>query len=60
MPGAATPRKNARTARCFTLGLALDASGLVRRSRVLAGNVREHQTLETLLTRLRRFISLSG
>ena len=36
----------------LTLGLALDASGLVRRARVLAGNVREHQTLETLLTTL--------
>ena len=33
----------------LTLGLALDASGFVRRSQVFAGNVREHHTLAGML-----------
>ena len=32
-----------------TLGLVLDVSGFVRRSRVFAGNVREHVTLQGML-----------
>ncbi len=36
----------------LTLGLVLDASGFVRRSRVLAGNVAEGGTLQALLTAL--------
>ena len=33
----------------LTLGLVVDGSGLVRRSRVFAGNVREHTTLQGML-----------
>ena len=36
----------------LTLGLVLDASGFVRRSQVFAGNVREHETLATMLEAL--------
>ena len=36
----------------LTLGLVLDASGFVRRSRVFAGNVREDQTLAAMLEAL--------
>ena len=36
----------------LTLGLALDASGFVRRSQVFAGNVREHHTLADMLNAL--------
>ncbi|MCY4363577.1 MAG: IS1634 family transposase [Gammaproteobacteria bacterium] len=36
----------------LTLGLALDASGFVRRSQVFAGNVREHHTLAGMLNAL--------
>ena len=36
----------------LTLGLVLDASGFVSRSRVFAGNVREHTTLEGMLNGL--------
>ena len=35
-----------------TLGLVLDASGFVRRSQVFAGSVREHETLEAMLSAL--------
>ena len=35
-----------------TLGLALDASGFIRHSKVFAGNVSEGQTLETMLAQL--------
>ena len=37
----------------LTLGLVLDASGFVRRSRVFAGNVREHRTLADMLGALK-------
>ena len=37
----------------LTLGLMLDASGFVRRSKVFAGNVREHRTLAGMLEALR-------
>ena len=37
----------------LTLGLVLDASGFVRRSRVFAGNVREHRTLAAMLGALK-------
>ena len=37
----------------LTLGLALDASGFVRRSRVFAGNVREATTLAAMLAALK-------
>ena len=36
----------------LTLGLMLDASGFVRRSKVFAGNVREHRTLAGMLEAL--------
>ncbi len=36
----------------LTLGLMLDASGFVRRSKVFAGNVREHRTLAGMLDAL--------
>ena len=36
----------------LTLGLVLDGSGFVSRSRVFAGNVREHTTLQGMLTGL--------
>ena len=36
----------------LSLGLVLDASGFVRRSRVFAGNVTEHKTLAHMLTSL--------
>ena len=36
----------------LTLGLMLDASGFVRRSKVFAGNVREHRTLADMLEAL--------
>ncbi len=36
----------------LSLGLVLDASGFVRRSRVFAGNVTEHRTLTHMLTSL--------
>ena len=36
----------------LTLGLVLDASGFVRRSKVFAGNVREHHTLAEMLEAL--------
>ena len=36
----------------LTLGLMLDASGFVRRSKVFAGNVREHRTLAGMLKAL--------
>ena len=38
----------------LTLGLVLDASGFVRRSRVFAGNVTECETLEGMLESLGR------
>ena len=45
--------KEKRTDRpLLTLGLALDASGFVRRSQVFAGNVREHHTLAGMLEAL--------
>lgn len=37
----------------LTLGLVLDGAGFVRRSQVFAGNVREHSTLQGMLTGLR-------
>ena len=36
----------------LTLGLMLDASGFIRRSKVFAGNVREHRTLAAMLEAL--------
>ena len=41
-----------RDCKLLTLGLVLDASGFVRRSQVMAGNVVEHQTLQEMLRRL--------
>ncbi len=42
-----------RDCKLLTLGLVLDASGFVRRSQVMDGNVVEHQTLQEMLRRLK-------
>ncbi len=54
MPVAVRGHSKEKRADCplLTLGLVLDGSGFVRRSQVFAGNVREQQTLETMLSSL--------
>ncbi len=42
-------RSSATTVPCLTLGLVLDGSGFVSRSRMFAGNVREHTMLQGML-----------
>ena len=54
MPKAARGHSKERRSDCplLTLGLVLDGSGFVRRSQVFAGNAREQDTLEEMLSSL--------
>ena len=54
MPKAARGHSKEKRGDCplLTLGLVLDAAGFVRRSQVFAGSVREHATLEAMLSGL--------
>jgi hypothetical protein len=54
MPKAARGHSKEKRSDCplLTLGLVLDASGFARRSRVFSGSVREHDTLEEMLSAL--------
>ena len=54
MPKAARGHSKEKRVDCplLTLGLVLDAAGFVRRSQVFAGSVREHATLEAMLSAL--------
>ena len=54
LPKAARGHSKEKRSDCplLTLGLVLDGSGFVRRSRVFAGDVREHDTLRTMLAAL--------
>ena len=46
----AAPRRDAAIALLVTLGLVLDGSGSLRRSKTSAGNVSEGNTLKEMLT----------